>query len=443
MDVNDINFGTGEDPKDINGQGGSQGNGSGEGAGGEGSQGGGQGQQGQGTGEGEGGNGQGAQGGEGSGSGEGAQNNGGEGSNGEGSNGEGNQDLDLKVGDSIEFEDNVYTVAENGDLVDKDGKVFKPAAEVKDWLATLEVPDNNEITIDNIREAFPQDIVDDNGNPVEFENSVDGIKSYMTAVVEQRVKEAEEAAINTLYANNPLLKQFKDYVDVIGSYEGFGQLPDRESWEINKDNEAQQESIIRMAATEFGNKSINDSYIQYLKDSGSLYDVAVEQLDALKEKDKKLREDIAAQAEEARQAQEKETTEYWNKVNNIIKSRTIAGYKVPDSITKEIDGKKVILTPDDFYNYLYKQTYTNAKGQKISAYQKDLEEKSDDEFINNELINAWLMFTGGSFKDLAQMAVKENEVRKLKLVSKQHKAASPVKVSKKTPSKLNPDDVLF
>lgn len=350
---------------------------------------------------------------------------------------------DLNVGDSIEFEDNVYTVAENGDLVDKDGKVFKPAAEVKDWLATLEVPDNDEITIDNIREAFPQDIVDDNGNPVEFENSVEGIKSYMTAVVEQRVKEAEEAAINTLYANNPLLKQFKDYVDVTGSYEGFGQLPDRESWEVNKDNEAQQESIIRMAATEFGNKSINDSYIQYLKDSGSLYDVAVEQLDALKEKDKKLREDIAAQAEEARQAQQKEVTEYWNKVNNIIKSRTIAGYKVPDSITKEIDGKKVILTPDDFYNYLYKQTYTNAKGQKISAYQKDLEEKSDDEFINNELINAWLMFTGGSFKDLAQMAVKENEVRKLKLVSKQHKAASPVKVNKKTPSKLNPDDILL
>lgn len=439
MAVSDIDFGNGDDPKDINGQQGSQGNGSGEGAGGEGQQGGGQGQQGQGTGEGEGGNGQGTQGGEGSGSGEGQQGNGGEGSG----SGEGNQDLDLKVGDSIEFEDNVYTVAENGDLVDKDGKVFKPAAEVKDWLATLEVPDNDEITIDNIREAFSQDIVDDKGNPVEFENSVEGIKSYMTAVVEQRVKEAEEAAINTLYANNPLLKQFKDYVDVTGSYEGFGQLPDRESWEINKDNEAQQEAIIRMAAAEFGNKSINDSYIQYLKDSGSLYDVAVEQLDALKEQDKQLRENIAAQAEEARKAQQKEVTEYWNKVNNIIKSRTIAGYKVPDSITKEIDGKKVILTPDDFYNYLSKQVYTNANGQKISAYQKDLEEKSDDEFINNELINAWLMFTGGSFKDLAQMAVKENEVRKLKLVSKQHKTASPVKVNKKTPSKLNPDDVLF
>ena len=265
----------------------------------------------------------------------------------------------------------------------------------------------------------------------------------MTAVVEQRVKEAEEAAVNTLYANNPLLKQFKDYVDVTGSYQGFGQLPDREDWEVDKDNEAQQESLIRMAAAEFGNKTINDAYIKYLKDSGSLYDVAVEQLDALKEKDKQLRADIAAKAEENRKAQEEELTQYWNKVNNIIKSRTIAGYKLPNSITKEVDGKKVILTPDDFYNYIYKQVYTNANGQKLSAYQKDLEEKSDDEFINNELINAWLMFTGGSYKDLADMAIKENEVRKLKLVSKQTKTTSPVRVNKKNSSKSNPDDILF
>ena len=116
---------------------------------------------------------------------------------------------------------------------------------------------------------------------------------------------------------------------------------------------------------------------------------------------------------------------------------------MPDSITKEVDGKKVILTPSDFFDYLSKQVHTNANGQKISAYQKDLEAISDDDYLNNELMNAWLMFTGGSFKDLANMAVKENEVRTLRLSSKQHKSPTTVRVNSKKPSKVNADDIQF
>lgn len=351
--------------------------------------------------------------------------------------------IEVKAGDNIEFDGQTYTVAENGDILDKDGKVFKEQKDVAAWLESLQETEDEGISIDAIREAFPEDIVDEQGNPVEFENTTEGITKYINAIVENKIKGVEEAAINTLYANNPILKQFKDYVDVTGSYKGFGELPDREDWEIDKDNEAQQESIIRMAAQEFGNKTINNAYIQYLKDSGSLYNYAVEMLDALKEKDKDFREQVSQQAEESRKAHQEEVTQYWNKVNNIIKSKTIAGYKLPDSITKEVDGKKVILTPSDFFDYLSKQVHTNANGQKISAYQKDLEAISDDDYLNNELMNAWLVFTGGSFKDLANMAVKENEVRTLRLTSKQHKSPTTVRVNSKKPSKVNADDIQF
>ena len=44
-------------------------------------------------------------------------------------------------------------------------------------------------------------------------------------------------------------------------------------------------------------------------------------------------------------------------------------------------------TPSDFFDYLSKQIHTNANGQKISAYQKDLEAISDDDYLNNELMN--------------------------------------------------------
>ena len=41
----------------------------------------------------------------------------------------------------------------------------------------------------------------------------------------------------------------------------------------------------------------NDNYIKYLKDSGGLYDEAKAQLEALVEKDKQVRQQIAQQAE--------------------------------------------------------------------------------------------------------------------------------------------------
>ena len=131
-----------------------------------------------------------------------------------------------------------------------------------------------------------------------------------------------------------------------------------------------------------------------------------------------------------------------NKVNDVINGRTIAGYKLPDSFVKEVDGKKQTLTPTDFYNYLSRQTEFDADGNRITGYQKDLANESDDDYLARELITAWLMFTGGTYKDLANMAIKENEVRTLKLKSKENRAHKTVKVTKPN-SKYSTDDIVL
>lgn len=239
-----------------------------------------------------------------------------------------------------------------------------------------------------------------------------------------------------------MLKQFIDYVQVNGSPRGFGELPDRTGWQIDRDNTAQQETIVRMAAREFGNASLNDNYIKYLKDTGSLYDEAVNQLRALQDKDKTVRAEIEQRANAARAQEQQEIETYWNKVNDVINGRTIAGYKLPDSFVKEVDGKKQTLTPTDFYNYLSRQTEVDADGNRITGYQKDLANESDDDYLARELITAWLMFTGGTYKDLATMAIKENEVRTLKLKSKENRAHKTVKVTKPV-SKSSVDDIVL
>ena len=349
---------------------------------------------------------------------------------------------ELVPGDNVEFEGETYTVAENGDLVDKDGKVFKEAKDVKDWMDSLQEEEDNSINIDAIQDAFGEQIVGEDGKPVEFTNDAEGVKAYVKAVFDLKANEIREGAINSLYAQNPLIKQFVDYVEVTGTPRGFGELPDRTGWQVDKDNVNQQEAIVRMAGRDFGNNTINDNYIKYLKDTGGLYDEAVAQLKALQEKDKSVRAEIARRAEESRLAEQQELENYWNKVNDVINGRTIAGYKLPDSFVKEVDGKKQTLTPNDFYNYLSRQTEVDADGNRITGYQKDLANESDDDYLARELITAWLMFTGGTYKDLATMAIKENEVRTLKLKSKENRAHKTVKVTKPA-SKTSADDIIL
>ena len=346
------------------------------------------------------------------------------------------------AGDNVEFEGETYTVAENGDLVDKDGKVFKEAKDVKEWMESLQEETDDTINLETIQDAFGQTIVGEDGKPVEFTNDAAGVQAYVKAVVDLQRNEIAEGAVNKLYADNPLLKQFIDYVQVNGSPRGFGELPDRTGWQIDKDNAAQQETIVRMAAREFGNASLNDNYIKYLKDTGGLYDEAVNQLKALQDKDKTVKAEIEQRANAARAQEQQEIETYWNKVNDVINGRTIAGYKLPESFVKEVDGKKQTLTPTDFYNYLSRQTEVDADGNRITGYQKDLANESDDDYLARELITAWLMFTGGTYKDLATMAIKENEVRTLKLKSKENRAHKTVKVTKPA-SKSSVDDIVL
>ena len=352
----------------------------------------------------------------------------------------------LNAGDQLEVDGVTYTVAENGDLVDDKGNVFKEAKDVAEWLKSVDVKDENDdspFTISSIQEAVGITVTDENGNTVEFTNDAEGVKSYIDSVISLKSTELQEAAINRLYADNPLLKQFQDYVQVNGTPRGFGEIPDRSGIKLDKNNEAQLVAVIKLAAQEFGNKSLNDNYINYLRDSGGLYDEARTQLQALVDKDKEVRKDIETKAAAQRQKEAEDIQNYWKKVNNIINSRVINGYKIPDSFTKEVNGKKIVVTPNDFFDYISNASFEIEDGRKVTAYQRDLNNLSDDDFVAREMLDAWLMFTGGTYKDLIDMAVKENEVRKLIVKSKQSRSAKTVKVVKRQDGKTSIDDIVL
>jgi len=366
------------------------------------------------------------------------ENNGGNGDN--PSTGEG---LTLNPGDNLEFDGVQYHVADNGDIVDENGNVFKAAADVADWLKEQNVVDDKHdsepIDVNAIINEVGITVNDENGNPIEFTNDAAGVKSYINSVMELRSSEIAEATLNKFFTDAPIVKDFLDYLTINGTPRGFGEIRDLSGVKLDKDNETQLENIIRAAAKEFGNTTLSDSYIKYLKDSGGLYDEANRQLQAMIDRDNAEKAEREEQARAAREQEQVSVQKYWASVNEQIQSGNIAGYKIPETMILERDGQKVTVSRSDFWDYLTVQDRETG----LTGYRRDLSAMSDHDVMEHELLDAYLHFTGKSYKDLISMAVQEEHVKQLRLQSKQNANRGSIKIVRKQSGKTNMDDVLI
>lgn len=339
-----------------------------------------------------------------------------------------NNNQELVSGSVIEVGSDKYTVDDSGNLLDKDGNIFKEASEVQNWIKEFDsIEDSSEISINSIQDIIGIEITDDNDKPVEFENNVEGIKNYFNAVLENKREEHYDAAINSLYQRYPIIKDVLNYYVANGnSLDGFGETPDRSNIVIDDSNEAQQEYIIKMAWAEQNRKGDVNGYIEYLKSSGTLLATAKEELAGLQEADKQYKEELAAEAARVEQANYEALEKYWNGVHEVIKTRNIAGYQIPESIIINRGGQKLSVTPDDFFNYIYR---VDSNGK--SAYENDLAKESAESRRDDQLLRAYLKFVGGNYSNLVNMAINKEKVATLKLKAKERNN-STIRITKPT-----------
>ena len=355
--------------------------------------------------------------------------------NGDNNNNDDNTHLD--AGTELQIGDDVYVVDKDGNVVDKDGNIFKESKDVKEWLdsfETQEEDDSNELSIDSIKKALDITITDEDDNEIEFENTPEGVKAYVEQVIENSRQEHYDTAINSFYQKYPFVEDMINYYTANGnSLEGYNEVPDRSNIVLDENNEAQQEYIIKTAWKEQNRKGNVDSYIQYLKSTGNLFSTAEEELEGLKENDKQYREYLRQEAQKAENERIENAKKYWGNIHEIVKSRQIAGYNIPESIVVTRDGKKTTATIEDFFNYMY-QVDKNGK----SRYNYDLEKEDPNARVHDDILRAYLKFTGGSYSNLLDMAVNKKEVSKLILKSKETKKPS-ISVRKPSSKKNNKD----
>ena len=261
----------------------------------------------------------------------------------------------------------------------------------------------------------------------EFRNVVVSHKALIEAELEAQKKEIVEGAINTLFDKYPILNDVLNYYVANGnSLEGFGNVPDRSNIVIDDANEAQQENIIRTAWKERKMNGDVEAYINYLKASNILASTARNELKALQDSDAQRKKDYEAKAQEMENARVESIREYWAGVNDVISKRKIAGYEIPEQILITRDGKKLTATPKDFYHYLYD---VDKEGK--SAYARDFAKLTPEQKRDDEILRAYLTFVGGNYSNLVDLAIKEKEVKSLKLRAKE---APKTGVRVKTPA---------
>lgn len=344
----------------------------------------------------------------------------------------------LTPGTTIDVGDDTYTVDENGNLLDANGNIFKEAKDVAEWMNNYDAIENNEndITLDNIQAALDIQITDDNNIPIEYENNIEGIKAYVNDVVNVAKEEAYNTAQNTMFNKYPFMRDMINYYVANGnSLEGFNEYPDRSNVVVDDNNVAQQEAIIVTAWREQNRKGDLDGYLAYLKSAGTLATVAREELKGLQENDIKRKQYLEDQARKQSEANVQRLRDYWNNVYSIVNARQLGEYQIPESIIIERGGKKFATTPNDFFNYLYR---TDENG--ITQYEKDYNEIDPQQRVIDELLKAYLVYTGGSYSNLVDMAINKQQVDKLRLVAKQRRN-STIRINRPKPSGTKAADI--
>lgn len=343
---------------------------------------------------------------------QGQEGNGQQGQEGQGDGDSSTGEVTLSEGDTVNVDGVDYTIDANGNAVDADGTVFRTAAE----LAELIAQNGSEPSVlDQLQTRFGSDFKDEDGNPIVFDNNAEGIAAYVDTVVQSRIVEAQTAALNNLFETYPQVEQVINHLKLNGTLEDFVEIPDRSSITVSKDNEEQQATFIREEWKLSGKKGDVNKFIDYCKNAGILYDTAVESKEAVDSIYESRLAEQKAQVEAKEAAAAAEEKAYWDNVEKTISKGELLGYSIPEQIQCNKDGKKVMLSRKDFLKYV--STPVDSEGN--TAYMLDEAKVDSNARMQDDLLKAFLKFTGGNYASLVGMAVNKHKVLSVRTAAAQ------------------------
>lgn len=343
------------------------------------------------------------------------------------SKGDDNTPQEFIEGNEVEIDDKVYVLNDKGDAVDSEGRVFKTKAEIEELvkLSKEETKDEDNkisIPVEDVLKETQISIVSEEGNPVTFENTKEGLISLVRSTYEQGARDHSEKALRDLYNVHPQLKDIVNHLEIHNSIDGYSDNTSFMNLKLDPENENQLISIIRKEGELKGDsESRIQSLISYAKADGKLHDLAKDSLQFIQGRISQEVSNKEKLASEIKANKAKEQEETYKEITKIIKEGSFkvndVEVKIPVNIPVVENGKKVIKTKDDFIDYIYKPRPIKLEdGRVITAtgYQIDAYKEQQKLGINKELYDALRLFSKQGLDSLLNSTLNTQKANDLK-----------------------------
>lgn len=341
----------------------------------------------------------------------------------------------------VKIDDNLYTIDANGNAVDDNGNIVIKSEELENLLKDAKEIvkddksiDDKSIDVNYLQEQTGLVVLDENGNPKEFDNTIEGLKAREIALVNQIKQQAVKEYEEQFYANNPDIASLIEYKKTFGTLEGYNESVDYENV-ILGDNEEQLMAVIIQAEKNRGkDDSLIEEYVNFIKDKKMLKQVAERDLEYLKNITKERKAMLIKKQEEERLKVEERVNKFNNEVRNFIQQGKIDNIVLPENIKVNApDGSIKYMSKEQLIEYITKPV-AEVNGFKYTQYYLDYNDafrnKSEDEVLREnakKYINDAIYFL--TKRDLSQIikeTVNKKRVEKIYEIKKNSTTSSKV-----------------
>lgn len=327
-------------------------------------------------------------------------------------------DEDLAV---IEIDGVSYNLDENGNAIKEDGTIFME----KDKLEDLSKEDNtDENPVEDIKKLINFNPTDESGNPIQYENTYEGFTNFFTDAIEQRSKQLYYESVNNLFEAKPFVRDIIEYEAKHGTIEGFKPNSSWEQIEIKQgDDKSIHDTIVEAELKKGNTKEDAETLYTLLKDSGKDLEFANKAKTYLINATKAEREEQAILQEQIQIQKEREAINTLNQIKDKVINKselTVEGktLKIPKVININDGGKIISKSPSDFLNYINDEKVFNIdnKKYKMTQFEYDSIQRNTKRTIDDDLFDAYLMFTKGDKSSLIETTLKHQEFQKKKVL---------------------------
>jgi predicted XRE-type DNA-binding protein len=283
--------------------------------------------------------------------------------------------------------------------------------------------DEDEHLVEAVSKLSGYQVVDEDGNPLEFENSIEGLAKWNHMLVQQEAVNLANEKLENFITEIPDLLDAINYARINKSLEGYTPYKDYSAITVDPKDEQACINLIVEAETSIGGrtKEYAMSLAKMFKDNNLLEKMAKESLTSLNNHKQNL---IAKRQQEADSKQQEAIRirqENESKIKNIVTKGELMQFRIPETIkVKQDNGVIKNVSREDFIHFVTKPIQNGFTADQILQTRDTLEQK---------LLMSYLRFTGMDLTQLIKSFGDSKKVADMRATKQSLKLGNRLKIN--------------